>query len=227
MGATRDRRRARPMRTGRIMKVISIAAALLCGAAGTALAAPVTFDFTGGPNTVHGSLAFAQGGVSVDVLPLVYDDRYRLDGQHRTLGHWGTGLGVRDTGDRDHKVDGSGDNNAVLFTFDRQITLLGATFSYADADDHVEVFLLDGTRGPNVRRGLGFTGRGGGWSDVAAVDFSADMLTSETFALGATDRDDEWKLSSITVDVAAVPVPAAGVLLLAGLGGLAAMRRRA
>ncbi len=208
------------------MKILTIAAALLCGAAGIAQAAPVTFDFTGGRGTQTASLSFAQGGLTVDVLPLVYDDGYHLSGQHRTLGHWSTGLGVRDHGDGDHKVDGSGDNNAVALRFGREVTLLGATFSYADANDHVEVFLLDGRAGPNVRRGLGFSGTGSSASNVALVDFSSDMLTSRIFALGATDADDEWKLASITVDVAAVPVPAAGLLLLGAMGAMGAMRRR-
>lgn len=208
------------------MKTLSIAAALLCGAAGIVDAAPVTFDFTGGHGSIHSSLTFAEGGLTVKVVPLVYDDQYHLDGQPSSLGHWSTGLGVRDRNDADHRVDGSGDNNAIAFAFGEEVTLLGATFSYADVNDHVEVFLLDGTRGPNLRRGLGFEGRGSDWFNVAAVDFSGDMLTSDLFALGATDRHDEWKLSAITVDVAAVPVPAAGVLLLAALGGLAATRRR-
>ena len=51
-------------------------------------------------------------------------------------------------------------------------------------------------------------------------------LASTVFAIGVKDNHDEFKIRQIGVELAPVPLPAAGFLLLAGLGGLGLARRR-
>jgi hypothetical protein len=59
-------------------------------------------------------------------------------------------------------------------------------------------------------------------------DFAA--LTGSIFGFGADSSKDDFKLQSISYTVIPkvdpVPLPAAGLMLIAGLGGLAAMKRR-
>ena len=51
-------------------------------------------------------------------------------------------------------------------------------------------------------------------------------VTSLTFKAGGAKDDNNRDFSLAAVDIAAVPVPAAGLLLLTAVGGLAAARRR-
>jgi hypothetical protein len=48
------------------------------------------------------------------------------------------------------------------------------------------------------------------------------------FLVGARGEDDDWTLKGVKVEYqpSVVPLPAAGWMLLAGLGGIAALTRR-
>lgn len=199
----------------------AIAVALL---AAPAAAATVSFDFTGGSGRSAATHAFSEDGLDLNV-----------GGRKCFLGacggvpvqHWSNGFGV-DYGVLDnHQVDGALGNEAVTLAFSRAVSITALSFSYADRSDDVAVFrLADGAyvheaSGPIVRLG----GRLG--------SFTLTGGTSATgFAVAALDWDDAFKLRGVTVryddpEVAPVPLPAAGWMLLAAMGGLAAARRRA
>lgn len=95
-----------------------------------------------------------------------------------------------------------------------------------DHDEAAQVYTLDSAF--NVVQSLGtvVNSPDGGGSVYASMAFSYIRLVdvTETFFGGLSSSFDGYDVDS--VGVAPIPLPAAGVLLLAGLGGLAAVRRR-
>lgn len=204
------------------------AAAAAIALAGSAAHA-VTIDFTNPSGGQTGqSFSFSEGGLTVTATPRVFTGQSNLQvDTGARIGYWDTGLGVRDTGDSDHKVDGSVDNNAIVFDFGSSVVSLDAvSFSYADFDDRFDLFTsMDGIAFDRVG-----TARTGGllnepWSR-STYTFIGDYVGS-IFAIGARRDNDEFKITSLSVtEMAAVPLPAAGFLLLAGLAGLGVAGRR-
>lgn len=217
------------------MKNIAFAAIVAFGfSSAPILAATVKFDFT---------TAYAQSGVlggasktfTTDDFTVTVTARsqtvggvrdHKLHGalQDGYLGLYAEGLGVTNArSDNSHTVDGRGWNDFVLLSFDGKATLTGLDFGYGWGA---------------ARIGWDTTGDG----SFGAGDFVSDRLSiaglergftgveaSSVFAIGATGSLDSWKLSSATFDVAEVapvPLPASIGLLLAGIGGLGALRRR-
>lgn len=105
---------------------------------------------------------------------------------------------------------GNGTARTTFFVF--RTTGLGPADFTVDHDDGMAIFddglRIGGFVGPNTQRTTAVTGFDGGQFDLLYV---------------ATNGDP----SVLRVDVSPVPVPASLPLLLAGVGGLAALRRRA
>jgi hypothetical protein len=130
-----------------------------------------------------------------------------------------------------HEIDGNFNNEFLLLTFNREITLNSVSFSFWNADrtrwghqidgDDARVYSHDGSDW--VYEEQISDGDNGTYTTAFADPYAGSM-----FAIGATDYNDGWKLRSISVDYepSVVPLPAAGWMLFAGLGGLAAMKRR-
>lgn len=103
-----------------------------------------------------------------------------------------------------------------------------------DHDTWIEVIAFDGSGNsvsysetlyvgfsPNLSLTQMAGDAGFSWGDVIALQFIVNSTSGET---GLTTLDIDGRLTSITLET--VPLPASGILLLGGVTGLAALRRR-
>lgn len=140
--------------------------------------------------------------------------------------------GTSESNGRDqHTIDGKTKREMALLDFGlSQVEITSVTFAYWDSLDDFDF-------GTYVSKALGsaptsFTANvdSGSNSGLKTFSFSAGELVGSLFGFGANHSSDAFKLQSLTYavipPVSEVPLPAAGWLLLAGLGGLGAMKRR-
>lgn len=194
-----------------------LAAGLACTAT-AASAATVNIDFAGNQSPTE-SKEFTQDGITVTA-----------QGARLLLGLFvfggtvtqtlGGGLGVGGSGlviDTNNEIDGLGFNDTLILTFSSVVSNVSSLFRAIDlngsddwdvfVDDGSGIFtrvLDDGTINPFVATGL-----------VKRIAYLADQ------------NNDDFRVRSVQFDtVTAVPLPAAGWLLLSAFGGLAALRRR-
>ena len=206
---------------------VALAAALLT--AGAASAATVSFDFTGASSNV-----FTVGGVSVTATAHRLNRNGTIQSTQRTLGRYSNGLGVTSSGNDRHYVDGAGSHNDVVrFSFSQVVRIISVTFAYADSGDSFS-FGYQGSSGyQHLTNAQPFNATNTSWNyaanpDEATYTFGGTYWSS-IFGIGAVDSRSEYKIAGMTVetvDPSVVPLPAAGWALLAGVGALAAVKRR-
>ena len=145
------------------------------------------------------------------------------------IGQYPGGAGIFNSRlDNSHTVDGSGFDDYVEVSFNRVVNVISVMFGFVSStpgEDDVRL-LLDTDGNGRISVGDSYSAR----TDILPNNnpFSIGLET-DFFALGAFDSNDSWKLRSVTVEYdepPAVPLPAAGWMLIAGLGGMAALRRR-
>ena len=125
----------------------------------------------------------------------------------------------------------AGNNNQVFeltaggaLLFDNNTSSVGDMASFVDDGDFIDFLFRDNTDNEEIENGntgVAPTGLRLAFSDISADGRSVIALFGD--GAGDTDFDD------IAVRISAIPVPAAGIMLLTalgGLGGVGALRRR-
>ena len=222
------------------LKTIAGAAAGLVLATGVASASTL-IDFTSAATGTSGSVGGVNWTMSSNVG--IVNNSQLFDGQDSLASLAGTGLafqrdgyGVRSTIDAQRNDDEissmRGGMEAITLTFSKAVKLTSVAFLdlFMPANSKIgEVGyarLSDGTvlsfAGSDIANANG--SRRAGYAGSA---FAGLVTTSISFYIGLTnDAKGVADGALASISVAPVPVPAAGLLLTAGLGGIAAVRRR-
>jgi hypothetical protein len=202
---------------GHFMALRNLLAAASLALASMAGMASATVINLGGSNSASSSFSYTEDGITVTAAG------ERRDGvifcgfipcgtffQSETVTRTGNGLGV-DGGLFDNaQLDGQIDER-LTFTFDQAVRLISVTFTLFSGNDAYNVLVDFGS----VLTVVG--------SQANPFVFAPNTVGT-TLTIAVDGNASEFRVSSI--EVAAVPLPAGGLLLLGGLAGLAALRRR-
>lgn len=133
-------------------------------------------------------------------------------------------------------MDGRDNEEIALFDFGRTVTIERVWFSYFDYADDFELASYSGSTLGSYFSDLGISaascaGSCNGYSnDIGRSNLtSAQRLMGSILGIGSDHHSDQFKIKKIKVsydDVAPVPLPASGLLLLGAMGGFGLMRRR-
>lgn len=197
------------------LKGLAGATAMAVVLAAASQASATTVDFaTGGDGT-------AAGG-SVAGGPLTYTLSAAatgfLNGGGASVTQSSNGLGVNGSPDlQPYQIDSIPGSEVLTVTFSWAVKLLDISLGLLNGWDDFEI----------ATNNTGYTHYGPNL--VNPISIGENYVT--WFSIRASGDGERWRLGNdaftlATASVAAVPVPAAGFLLMGALGGLAALRRR-
>ncbi|WP_299674645.1 VPLPA-CTERM sorting domain-containing protein [uncultured Roseobacter sp.] len=222
---------------------------------GALSAAPVHayFDLVGhqGLQAAGDSLEFESGDLTLSATGHLLNDDGSI-GDIRRIGQYGYetawdwsshswtvqggGLGVT-TGHRDsHQVDSRKGDEVIKLSFNKTVTIERLYFSLVDWDDDFAFSVVDGEDAGAFYPHVDIVGEGYGYYDFhqdwTGTMFGIGAANSTCHKRGKTYSCDNWdnfKLKGVKVsydDISPVPLPAAGWMLIAAIGGMGLMRRR-
>lgn len=190
--------------------LVKIAAAASLVFATSASAAIVSYDLSGDGRNIGSPETFESDGLEMTARSQTERfGRWRSGG---TLYQTSRGLGVYSGGFDSTQIDGRGRDEAILFSFDSAVELVGALFGSLNSNDdfNLAVYNNGWTTVRDDERSLGGTYVG------TAFRFWADFFDDDFYVKGLS-FDDSPK---------AVPEPAALVLMGLGLVAVGISRRQ-
>lgn len=212
---------------------IAAAAASIC-LAGLADAGTVYFDLRG-----SGGLADSYTIVSTDGLHELTVTAASRDFFGNLIdarvGRWSNGMGVvHRHWDSDHRVDGSGYDDMLLFDLEMPFDIDEIWFSYVDRND--DATIVDGNGDVITSNGYELDDLRIGRDFYSSLDLRPAELETDLFGVMADGRNDEFKVTYLGVsfddpivpleDMIATPTPTAAGLGLLSVVALAGRRVR-
>lgn len=214
----------------------AVSASALAFAAVSANAATYTFDFASlGSN--HSSLYVESNedsneGVTVTGSYYSIDNGNFLAGDDIDVDTNSWGLISNNSRSDSHTIDSKGTDEAMVFTFDNiDVTMNSIDISWYEGTGDYDLFTDGVHQGHTSTETVLPAGPASSFAVGTRTITNCSYIAGRHGGNQCSPDESGIKIGSITIDytpenVQAVPLPAAGWMLFAGLGGLAAMRRR-
>ncbi|NJM21014.1 MAG: PEP-CTERM sorting domain-containing protein [Richelia sp. RM2_1_2] len=213
------------MSVSSILKRISIATAgaatIALTTTSAALAASITFDFSGSPSQQAPSFTLNQNNLEVTATGIT------RNGEIRNVFQGENGFGVTSGEGERNEIDGDalGKKETLNLGFNKLVNLISATFTKVDTNDDFKLF-VDGNE--LVAAAI----PGGNAIDTGIGSFDFTSFNAKGTVLGFTVGDDtgnEYFLKAVEVkEVKEVPEPTTilGSLLVSGFGAMFYKKRK-
>ncbi|MCU0907112.1 MAG: VPLPA-CTERM sorting domain-containing protein [Rhodobacteraceae bacterium] len=230
------------------MRLSAAVVAALLATASVASAATISFNVNS--NWTTGDRTFTSNGNSVSVEAFTYGNAAGQGGGTVALASWSGadgGLGIcsdlqsnssnTNSSGRcreSHQVDGSGRNELAVLDFgSRVVQLTSVTFARAYSTgqrggDLFDLFVFGNGLGAGATQSF-FDRPINCGNSGCTVNVASLMASGSVFGLGAFADASAFKIQAVSfadVPPSVIPLPAAGWGLIAGLGALAALKRR-